>query len=82
MKTIRACHSVLCIALLLAFASATTAQEFRATVKGQVVDSSQAALPGATVTVPNQETGEVATATSRTAKAPTPSRSSVPACTR
>ena len=64
MKTIRACHSVLCIALLLAFASATTAQEFRATVKGQVVDSSQAALPGATVTVRNQETGEVGTATS------------------
>ena len=63
MKTIRACHSVLCIALLLASASAATAQEFRATVKGQVVDSSQAALPGATITVRNQDTGEVGTAT-------------------
>ena len=48
----------------LIFASAATAQEFRATVKGQVVDSSQAALPGATITVRNQETGEVGTATS------------------
>jgi hypothetical protein len=44
-------------------ASAVSAQEFRATVKGQVVDSSQAALPGATVTVRNQETNELATAT-------------------
>jgi hypothetical protein len=49
--------------MLLALASSLGAQEFRATVKGQVVDSSQAALPGATVTVRNQETGEVATAT-------------------
>ena len=40
--------SVLCALLLLAGAR-VTAQEFRATVKGQVVDSSQAALPGATV---------------------------------
>src|SRR6478672_9809508 len=64
MRTIRACHSLLCIALLAIFASAATAQEFRATVKGQVVDSSQAALPGATITVRNQETGEVGTATS------------------
>ena len=50
--------SVLCALLLLAGAR-VTAQEFRATVKGQVVDSSQAALPGATVTVRNQETNEV-----------------------
>ena len=64
MKTIRVSQSVLCVALLLAFASGTTAQEFRATVKGQVVDSSQGALPGATVTVRNQDTGEVGTATS------------------
>ena len=54
--------SVLCALLLLAGAR-VTAQEFRATVKGQVVDSSQAALPGATVNVRNQETNEVATAT-------------------
>ena len=63
MKTIRVWDGLLCIALLLAFTSSSTAQEFRATVRGQVTDSSQAALPGATVTVRNQETGEVATAT-------------------
>jgi len=51
-------------ALCVGAASAGTAQEFRATVKGQVVDSSQAAVPGAVVTVVNQETNEVATATS------------------
>src|ERR687897_3424911 len=56
-------HALLSTALLLALAGSAAAQEFRATVKGQVVDSSQAALPGATVTVRNQETGEVATAT-------------------
>src|SRR3954453_1196398 len=50
-------------AVLLAAAAGVTAQEFRATVKGQVVDSSQAALPGATVSVHNQQTNEVATAT-------------------
>jgi hypothetical protein len=38
------------------------AQEFRATIKGQVVDSSQASLPGATVSALNQETGEIASA--------------------
>src|SRR3989337_1419877 len=63
MKTIRVWNVLLCVALLLAAASGATAQEFRATVRGQVTDSSQAALPGATVTVRNQETGEVATAT-------------------
>jgi Carboxypeptidase regulatory-like domain/TonB-dependent Receptor Plug Domain/TonB dependent receptor len=52
----------LCAFLLLAAASAD-AQEFRATVKGQVADTSQAALPGATVSVKNQDTNEVATAT-------------------
>ncbi len=59
----RAYYAVLCAALLLAGVGAVTAQEFRATVKGQVVDSSQAALPGATVTIRNQETNEVASAT-------------------
>jgi hypothetical protein len=57
-------YGLVCAALLLVFSSAAAAQEFRATVKGQVVDTSQAALPGATVTVRNTETGEVATATS------------------
>ena len=43
--------------------SGVSAQEFRATVKGRVLDSSQAALPGATVSVQNSETNEMATAT-------------------
>jgi hypothetical protein len=63
MMKIQSYRGLLCAALVLAFASGLTAQEFRATVKGQVLDSSQAVLPGATVTVQNQETGEVATAT-------------------
>ena len=63
MIRMKSCHALLSATLLLALASGAAAQEFRATVKGQVVDSSQAALPGATVTVRNQETNEVATAT-------------------
>jgi hypothetical protein len=39
-----------------------SAQEFRATVKGQVVDPSHAAVPGAPIAVQNQDTNEVATA--------------------
>src|SRR5678815_3772677 len=53
---------VLVAAALLLAVSSAAAQEFRATVKGQVVDASQAALPGATVTIRNQETNELATA--------------------
>ena len=52
-----------CAALMLAIAGSAAAQEFRATIKGTVADTSQAALPGATVTVQNQDTNEVATAT-------------------
>ena len=62
MKT-QSYHGLLGAALVLAMAGGVTAQEFRATVRGQVVDASQAALPGATVNVQNQETNEVATAT-------------------
>jgi hypothetical protein len=54
---------LLSAALVLVLAGAATAQEFRATVRGRVVDSSQGALPGATVNVVNQDTNEVATAT-------------------
>jgi hypothetical protein len=64
MMRIQSYRGLFAAALLLAMAGSVGAQEFRATVRGQVVDSSQAALPGATVTVRNQETGEVATATS------------------
>ena len=49
--------------LLLAATGGVAAQEFRATVKGQVVDASGAALPGALVSVQNAETNEVAAAT-------------------
>lgn len=58
----RSYYALLSVALLLATASGVMAQEFRATIKGQVVDSSQASLPGATASALNQETGEVATA--------------------
>src|SRR5687767_12702735 len=54
---------VLCAAALLITAGGATAQEFRATIKGQVVDASGGALPGATVTAQNTETNEMATAT-------------------
>ena len=62
MKT-RSYRGLVCAALVLALAGTAGAQEFRATVKGTVADTSQAALPGATVTVTNQDTNEVATAT-------------------
>ncbi len=55
---------LLAIALFGAFAGSAAAQEFRATIKGQVVDSSKAPVPGATATVQNTDTGEVATTTS------------------
>ena len=42
-------------ALLLATASSAAAQEFRATVRGQILDSSKGALPGATVSMTNTE---------------------------
>jgi len=48
--------------VLLLIPAAVTAQEFRATVKGQVTDPSHAAVPGATVSVQNQETNETASA--------------------
>src|SRR5512145_2553178 len=54
--------SALLLATLLVPTSSVTAQEFRATVKGRVVDTSQGALPGATVTVTNADTNEIATA--------------------
>src|SRR5688572_21561318 len=62
MMRVRSCCGLLCAALILAMAGSADAQELRATVKGQVADTSKAALPGATVTVQNQDTNEVATA--------------------
>jgi hypothetical protein len=48
--------------LLLAMAGAAAAQEFRATVNGQVVDTTKAPIPGASVVIRNTETNEAATA--------------------
>ena len=47
-------------AVLVLWAGSVAAQEFRATIKGQVTDPSHAAVPGATVTVQNQDTNETA----------------------
>jgi hypothetical protein len=49
-------------AVLVSVAATLSAQEFRATVRGHVADSSQAAVPGATVNVTNTDTNEVASA--------------------
>ncbi len=58
----RSCRYVLGAFLVFAGATGTAAQEFRATIQGQVVDTSQAAVPGAAVSAVNQETNEVAAA--------------------
>ncbi len=55
-------RAVLCAAVVMALAATGTAQEFRATVRGQVADASGGRLPGATVSVQNTETNELATA--------------------
>ena len=62
MTRIQSVRGLLGAAVLLAMAGGAAAQEFRATIRGQVVDSSQGALPGATVTAQTTETHEVATA--------------------
>src|SRR4029453_9785395 len=66
MMRIRCYQGLLGVALLVFLTGTAAAQEFRAPVKGQVVDSSKASLPGATVPVRNQDTNEVATATTNT----------------
>jgi carboxypeptidase family protein len=50
---------LLTAAILLAAASSAQAQRTSATVRGTVRDSTQAVLPGVTVTVTNEETGRV-----------------------
>ena len=67
-------HGLVAAALVVAAASAVTAQEFRATVKGQVTDPSRAAVPGATVTVQNQDTNETASAVTNSEGTYTPNR--------
>ena len=49
---------------LFVLAAPAGAQDYRARVQGTVTDSSQGALPGATVTLLNEATGVAATATS------------------
>ena len=66
MMRVRSYWSLLAAMLLLATAGGAHAQEFRATVRGQVLDTSKGALPGATVTLRNTETNEVATAVTNT----------------
>ena len=46
---------------LLCLATSVSAQDYRARVQGQVVDESKGALPGATVTLTNVETGVAVT---------------------
>jgi hypothetical protein len=58
----RAIQVLTCAALVAALAGTAMAQEFRATIRGRVVDTSGGAMPGATVTVQNQDTNETATA--------------------
>lgn len=56
----------LTLALVTAFfgCSSLLAQEFRATLSGQITDSTGAAVPGATVTVTNTQTGQATAAIS------------------
>src|SRR4051812_28412605 len=56
--------SLKAIAVLFALAAALAAQDFRARVQGLVTDSSDAAVPGATVTLLNNGTGISVTRTS------------------
>src|SRR5690606_14825190 len=63
MSSAQCVRALLYAASVLAVAATSTAQEFRATVRGQVVDDSGGRLPGAVVSVQNTETNELATAT-------------------
>ena len=49
--TVKSQAWVMCAVLVLAVAGTARAQEFRATIRGQIVDTSKAAVPGATVTM-------------------------------
>jgi hypothetical protein len=63
MTRLKSWACLLAAAMVLAAAAPGFAQEFRATVRGKVVDNSQGALPGAAVTLRNTDTNEMATAT-------------------
>jgi hypothetical protein len=66
MMRIHRYRCVLLAVLAVGCAAYASAQEFRATVRGQVVDSSQGAVPGATVNVQNTDTNEIASAVTNT----------------
>ena len=51
------------VALLVIVAGSATAQTFRGTILGTIIDSSGGAIPGATVTIKNIDTGLVRTVT-------------------
>ena len=63
MSSVQWIRAAVCAVAVVGAAATAAAQEFRATVRGQVVDSSGARMPGATVSVQNTETNEMATAT-------------------
>ncbi len=60
MRSKRVCI-IVCTALVLLLASAAFGQEYRGRIQGTVTDSSDAAVPGAAVTLLNQDTGVSAT---------------------
>jgi len=52
---------LVCVACLFMAAASVGAQDYRGRVQGKVLDSSQAVLPGVTVTLSNDATGVVVT---------------------
>ncbi len=70
MRKFQAYHCVLGVALLLTtMASGVAAQEFRATLTGRITDPNGLAVPGATITAANIETGRDGVARPRATKA-------------
>ena len=59
-------RSIVAFLVSLSLTSAAAAQEFRATITGRVTDPNGLVVPGATVTITNTETGEVAVGTTTT----------------
>jgi len=59
MSRLKAYACLLAAAMVMAAVAPAFAQEFRATVRGEVLDANRGALPGATVTLRNTETNEV-----------------------
>jgi hypothetical protein len=64
MSRLKAYACFLAAAMVMAAVAPSFAQEFRATVRGEVLDANRGALPGASVTLRNTDTNEVGRATS------------------